>query len=145
MERGKKQKCSGPDRSTLCSDKVNAGNTLQGPNIFQPKPFSTAKVSPELGEDSMNLIHLASELRSVFKLLWQGLLTRQNVCVCEAASAIDGKGKHSVMNCLICVIWTRPPASVAIKRWSLKLPLKVTLSIWEHRRPLTDHCSSNQF
>ena len=75
-----------------------------------------AKVSPELGKDSMNLIHLASQLQSVLKLLRQGLLTRQNVCVCEAASAIDGQVKHLVMNCIICVIWARPAASMAIKR-----------------------------
>lgn len=57
---GRNRICSCPARKILSSVEVNPGNTLQEHQNFAAKPLSEAKVSPELGKDSMDFTLPAS-------------------------------------------------------------------------------------
>lgn len=105
---------------------------LRDMGIFRSRHLSEAKVSPELGKDSVNFTLLVN--CNLYPNYCDKPAYKTECAYVRLYQQLVEKWKIQSLNCLVCVISTWHPASMEINR-----PFKIILNVWEHRRPLLDY------
>lgn len=105
---------------------------LRDMGIFRSRHLSEAKVSPELGKDSVNFTLLVN--CNLYPNYCDKPAYKTECAYVRLCQQLVEKWKIQSLNCLVCVISTWHPASMEINR-----PFKIILNVWEHRRPLLDY------